>query len=69
LRDLIAVRAPALPAQSIPGGRVRKGGEAPRRGGHETYQILGSEVFPFDDREVARAVLAELHRQRPEGEA
>ena len=30
--------------------------------GHETYQITGSEVLPFDDREVARAVLAELHR-------
>jgi len=27
--------------------------------GHETYQIIGSEAFPFDDREVARAVLAE----------
>jgi UDP-N-acetylmuramoyl-L-alanyl-D-glutamate--2,6-diaminopimelate ligase len=27
--------------------------------GHETYQIIGAEVLPFDDREVARAVLAE----------
>jgi UDP-N-acetylmuramoyl-L-alanyl-D-glutamate--2,6-diaminopimelate ligase len=26
--------------------------------GHETYQIIGAEVAPFDDREVARAVLA-----------
>jgi UDP-N-acetylmuramoyl-L-alanyl-D-glutamate--2,6-diaminopimelate ligase len=27
--------------------------------GHETYQIVGAEVLPFDDREVARAILAE----------
>lgn len=27
--------------------------------GHETYQIVGSEVFPFDDRVVARQVLLE----------
>ena len=27
--------------------------------GHETYQIIGAEVLPFDDREVARAALAE----------
>jgi UDP-N-acetylmuramoyl-L-alanyl-D-glutamate--2,6-diaminopimelate ligase len=27
--------------------------------GHETYQIIGSDVLPFDDRAVARAVLAE----------
>jgi UDP-N-acetylmuramoyl-L-alanyl-D-glutamate--2,6-diaminopimelate ligase len=27
--------------------------------GHETYQIIGSDVLPFDDREVARAILAE----------
>jgi UDP-N-acetylmuramoyl-L-alanyl-D-glutamate--2,6-diaminopimelate ligase len=26
--------------------------------GHEPYQIIGSEVLPFDDREVARAALA-----------
>jgi UDP-N-acetylmuramoyl-L-alanyl-D-glutamate--2,6-diaminopimelate ligase len=26
--------------------------------GHETYQILGAEVLPFDDREVARRALA-----------
>ena len=25
--------------------------------GHETYQIIGSEVLPFDDREVARQIL------------
>jgi UDP-N-acetylmuramoyl-L-alanyl-D-glutamate--2,6-diaminopimelate ligase len=29
--------------------------------GHETYQILGSEVVPFDDRDVARAALAGRH--------
>ena len=27
--------------------------------GHETYQIIGTEVLPFDDRAEARAVLAE----------
>ena len=27
--------------------------------GHETYQIVGSQVLPFDDRAVARAILAE----------
>ena len=27
--------------------------------GHETYQIIGSDVFPFDDRAVARQILAE----------
>ncbi|MFQ5520538.1 MAG: UDP-N-acetylmuramoyl-L-alanyl-D-glutamate--2,6-diaminopimelate ligase [Candidatus Methylomirabilia bacterium] len=27
--------------------------------GHETYQIVDSEVFPFDDRAVARQILAE----------
>jgi UDP-N-acetylmuramoyl-L-alanyl-D-glutamate--2,6-diaminopimelate ligase len=27
--------------------------------GHETYQILGAEVVPFDDREVARRILGE----------
>ncbi len=29
--------------------------------GHETYQMIGSEVLPFDDREVARAVLTRLY--------
>jgi UDP-N-acetylmuramoyl-L-alanyl-D-glutamate--2,6-diaminopimelate ligase len=28
--------------------------------GHETYQVVGSKVIPFDDREVARQVLKEL---------
>jgi UDP-N-acetylmuramoyl-L-alanyl-D-glutamate--2,6-diaminopimelate ligase len=27
--------------------------------GHETYQIIGTEVRPFDDRAVARRVLME----------
>jgi UDP-N-acetylmuramyl-tripeptide synthetase len=26
--------------------------------GHETYQIVGADVLPFDDREIARGVLA-----------
>jgi UDP-N-acetylmuramoyl-L-alanyl-D-glutamate--2,6-diaminopimelate ligase len=30
--------------------------------GHETYQIVGAEVRPFDDRAVARAALAEGRR-------
>src|SRR6266542_2523173 len=30
-RVMTALRAPALPAQPIPGGRLRKGGEAPLR--------------------------------------
>ncbi len=34
-RDNMAVRAPALPARSIPGGRFRKGGEAPLRAGYK----------------------------------
>jgi UDP-N-acetylmuramoyl-L-alanyl-D-glutamate--2,6-diaminopimelate ligase len=29
--------------------------------GHETYQIVGSDVLSFDDREVARQVLGPLH--------
>lgn len=31
--------------------------------GHESYQIIGSERIPFDDREVAREVLAQLAQQ------
>ena len=27
--------------------------------GHETYQIIGRDVFPFDDRAVVRQILAE----------
>jgi UDP-N-acetylmuramoyl-L-alanyl-D-glutamate--2,6-diaminopimelate ligase len=30
--------------------------------GHETYQIVGADVLPFDDREVARAALLEHGR-------
>jgi UDP-N-acetylmuramoyl-L-alanyl-D-glutamate--2,6-diaminopimelate ligase len=30
--------------------------------GHETYQIVGTEKHPFDDREVAREALRELRR-------
>ena len=29
--------------------------------GHETYQIIGTDVLPFDDREVARRLLQERH--------
>jgi UDP-N-acetylmuramoyl-L-alanyl-D-glutamate--2,6-diaminopimelate ligase len=28
--------------------------------GHETYQIVGTEVLPFDDRAIARAALREI---------
>jgi len=28
--------------------------------GHETYQIVGTEVLPFDDRAIARVVLREI---------
>jgi UDP-N-acetylmuramoyl-L-alanyl-D-glutamate--2,6-diaminopimelate ligase len=31
--------------------------------GHETYQIVGADVLPFDDRAVARGILAELGGQ------
>jgi UDP-N-acetylmuramoyl-L-alanyl-D-glutamate--2,6-diaminopimelate ligase len=27
--------------------------------GHESYQIVGADVLPFDDREVARHILME----------
>src|SRR5881296_2984731 len=30
--------------------------------GHETYQIVGGEVLPFDDRDVARRILSERAR-------
>jgi UDP-N-acetylmuramoyl-L-alanyl-D-glutamate--2,6-diaminopimelate ligase len=30
--------------------------------GHETYQIIGRDVLPFDDRDVARRALAEVPR-------
>jgi UDP-N-acetylmuramoyl-L-alanyl-D-glutamate--2,6-diaminopimelate ligase len=35
--------------------------------GHETYQIIGSEVLAFDDREVARTALAEAQAREPGG--
>ncbi len=35
--------------------------------GHETYQIVGSQVLPFDDRLVAREVLASLRPAPPPG--
>ena len=31
--------------------------------GHETYQIVGKDVWPFDDRLVAREVLAGRARE------
>jgi UDP-N-acetylmuramoyl-L-alanyl-D-glutamate--2,6-diaminopimelate ligase len=34
--------------------------------GHEDYQIIGREVFHFDDKEVAREALAERARKLPE---
>jgi UDP-N-acetylmuramoyl-L-alanyl-D-glutamate--2,6-diaminopimelate ligase len=30
--------------------------------GHETYQIVGADILPFDDRAVARNILAERRR-------
>src|SRR5262249_61234759 len=30
--------------------------------GHETYQIVASDVLPFDDRDVARRLLSERAR-------
>jgi len=39
---------------AAPGGIVVIAGK-----GHETTQTIGDEVFPFDDREIARAVLTE----------
>jgi UDP-N-acetylmuramoyl-L-alanyl-D-glutamate--2,6-diaminopimelate ligase len=28
--------------------------------GHETYQVIGADILPFDDREIARQILSEL---------
>ena len=30
--------------------------------GHETYQIIGDQTYPFDDREVARTMLERWER-------
>ena len=32
--------------------------------GHETYQEIADTIFPFDDRETARAVLAAIEGAR-----
>lgn len=37
--------------------------------GHETYQVLADRTIPFDDREVAREVLAEFGYGEPRGGA
>jgi UDP-N-acetylmuramoyl-L-alanyl-D-glutamate--2,6-diaminopimelate ligase len=47
-----AIRAAILEAR--PGDLVLVAGK-----GHETYQIIGATTFAFDDREVAKAALAE----------
>lgn len=33
--------------------------------GHETYQIVGTTTYPFDDREVARDAIENLRRGKP----
>ena len=46
-------------------GRARKGDFVLIAGkGHETYQIIGAERLPFDDREVARQALEARQSQR-----
>lgn len=32
--------------------------------GHETYQVIGNQVYPFDDREVAREAIRSAHRSQ-----
>jgi len=32
--------------------------------GHETYQVVGADVLPFDDRAIARDILARRHADR-----
>jgi UDP-N-acetylmuramoyl-L-alanyl-D-glutamate--2,6-diaminopimelate ligase len=56
---VIVDRAEAIRAaigRAKPGDLVMIAGK-----GHEDYQILGMEKIHFDDREVARGILAELH--------
>jgi len=60
-----ALRASRRPARAIasalawarPGDTLVIAGK-----GHETYQIVGTDVLPFDDREVARRLLSERAR-------
>ena len=35
--------------------------------GHETYQEIADTIFPFDDRETVRAVLAAIEEARARG--
>ncbi|MFB3784956.1 MAG: UDP-N-acetylmuramoyl-L-alanyl-D-glutamate--2,6-diaminopimelate ligase [bacterium] len=35
--------------------------------GHETYQIIGRQKYPFDDREITRALLIEAGKGREDG--
>ncbi len=51
--------------QARPGDVVLLAGK-----GHETYQVVGQQILPFDDREVARTVLRKLgygadHAEKP----
>jgi UDP-N-acetylmuramoyl-L-alanyl-D-glutamate--2,6-diaminopimelate ligase len=43
-------------AMALPGDTVVIAGK-----GHETYQTVGQQTFPFDDRAVARELLHELN--------
>ena len=51
-------------AQAQPGDTVLIAGK-----GHEDYQLIGDEVLPFDDREVARACLRKVASGMAEGAA
>ncbi len=51
-------------AAARPGGVVLVAGK-----GHETTQVVGPRVLPFDDRVVAREALEELAASRPDGPA